>query len=160
MPLSFSPLSTRPLSALPSSGVTLQYMRPIADIAANGWLPSVVAAPLYSMLNEVVEDDTNYIYSPENPTTQQFEVQLGFDAGGSDPGVDTNHSVDIAMIATNQDTTFDFDLVQGTTIIESWSEAVTVAAGVVLREHAFSPANIANITDYTDLRVRGVARAP
>ena len=55
--------------------ITWQYARPISDIAANGWLPSS-GSDLFAMTNETSVNHANYIYSPDNPTTQQFEVKL------------------------------------------------------------------------------------
>ena len=131
------------------------FIYPVADIATNGWLPST-GSDLYAMLDETTVAFTDYIYSPSNPTTQQFEVKLG---SLSDPGVTTGHGVDIALRAMNFDTAFDFNLVQGTTVLDSWTETVTVAAGDVIRTHNFSGAVISAITDRSDLRIRGVARA-
>jgi len=59
----------------PAVTITWQYARPISDIAANGWLPSS-GSDLFAMTNETSVNHANYIYSPDNPTTQQFEVKL------------------------------------------------------------------------------------
>lgn len=142
----------------PTIAVTnLQTAAPIADIASNGWQPSS-GGDLYAMLNEAqIANASNYIFSPNNPTTQQFEVKL---SPLNDPASSANHAVNIGMQAEGLDTTFDFDLVQGTTILDSWSEAVTVAQGHVVRSRTFSGTVADNISDYNDLRIRGVARAP
>lgn len=134
---------------------TLQYLRPISDIAANGWLP-ITGGDLYAMLDEVSADDADYIYSPGNPTTEQFEVKL---SPAGDPLSSSNHIVTLRLQAIGADTNFDLNLVQGTTVLDSWTENVTVAAGVVERSHTLSGAVADSITDYADLRVRGVARA-
>lgn len=136
--------------------VSLQYLRPIVDIAANGWLPST-GSDLYAMLDESVASDADYIYSPPNPTTEQFEVRL---TSGSDPLSSADHVIALRLRAINADTIFDFDLVQNTTILDSWSESVTVVAGAVQRSRTFSGAVADSITDYTNLRIRGIARAP
>jgi hypothetical protein len=134
----------------------LQYARPSSDIAANGWLPSS-GSTLWEMLDETSASDADYIYSPDNPTTQQFEVKL---STVNDPAVSTGHVISIRFVAVNVDTTFDLNLVQNTTVLDSWSEAVTVAEGAVTRQRTLSGAVTDSITDYSNLRIRGVARAP
>jgi Concanavalin A-like lectin/glucanases superfamily len=133
----------------------LQYARPSSDIAANGWLPST-GSDLFAMLDETSASDADYIYSPDNPTTQQFEVKL---STVNDPAVSTGHTISIRLKAINADTNFDLDLVQGTTVLDSWTENVTVAAGAVTRTRTLSGAVADSITQYDDLRIRGVARA-
>jgi hypothetical protein len=139
----------------PLGVVVLQYSRPISDIAANGWLPSS-GPDLYAMLDEVAADDADYIYSPANPTTQQFEVRL---TSVNDPLSSSDHTVTVRLQAIGQDTNFDLNLVQNTTVLDSWTENVTVAASVVQRSRTLSGAVADSITDYTNLRIRGVARA-
>ena len=71
----------------------------------------------------------------------------------------SNHIFDYGLECTGLDTAFDFNCVQGTTVLDSWTETVTVAEGAVVRSHTLPLAAANAITDYTDLRVRGVARA-
>jgi hypothetical protein len=108
------------------------------------------------MLDEASADDADYIYSPEFPATEQFEVKLG---AATDPVSGADHTIDIRLRADGLDTNFDFDLVQGTSVLDSWTESVTVAAGTVTRSRTFAGAVADAITRYDDLRVRGVARA-
>ena len=108
------------------------------------------------MLDEVAADDADYIYSPANPTTQQFEVRL---TSVNDPLSSSDHTVTVRLQAIGQDTNFDLNLVQNTTVLDSWTENVTVAASVVQRSRTLSGAVADSITDYTNLRIRGVARA-
>ena len=135
--------------------VTYQYARPSSDIAAGGWLPST-GGDLYAMLDETAADDADYIYSPDNPTTQQFEVRL---TSLGDPLSSSNHTIAVRLKATGADTNFDLNLVQNTTVLDSWTENVTVAAGVVERSRTLSAAVADSITDYGNLRIRGVAKA-
>ena len=137
------------------AGVTFQYARPSSDIAANGWQPST-GSDMFAMVNEVTRNDANYIYSPNNPTTQQFEMKFAAPTGSI--GTSDNYW-DYALEAVNADVAFDLDLVQGTTVLDSWTETVT--AGTVQEfTHAFTAGVLATITDPSDVRVRGVARAP
>ena len=151
--LGHSAISVLPISSV--AAVALQYARPASDIAAGGWLPST-GANLYAMLDEVAADDADYVYSPANPTTEQFEVKLSL---VTDPLSSANHMITVRLQAINQDTNFDLNLVQNTTVLDSWTESVTAAAGVVERSRTLSGAVADSITDYADLRVRGVARA-
>lgn len=133
----------------------LQSLRPTSDIAADGWLPSS-GSDLFDMLDEPNVNFGDFIYSPDNPTTQKFEVTLAelWPAGTS------GHGVQMGLEAAGQDTDFDFDLVEGATVRDSWTESVTLAQGQVVRDHPFSAGVIAAITNGANLRVRGVARAP
>ena len=137
------------------AGPTLQYARPSSDIATNGWTSSLGGA-LYAALDETAADDADYIYSPNNPTTEQFEVRLSV---ADDPLSSSNHTITVRLQAIGADTNFDLNLVQNTTVLDSWTENVSVAAGVVERSRTLSAAVADSITDYGNLRVRGVARA-
>jgi hypothetical protein len=133
-----------------------QFARPIADVTADGWTPST-GTDLYAMLNEETQDDATYIYSPNNPIAQEFEVQLG---SVGDPGTSADHVVRLGLKAINQTTTFTMSLVQGSspgTVIATWDEVVTVAQGVVTRPYTLSASEANSITNYSDLRIRGVA---
>lgn len=154
MALGYRPLAGAPLASHPVAAAVYQYARPASDIAAGGWLPST-GVDLYAMLDETVADDADYIYSPENPIAQQFEVKL---SAITDPQSSANHTVRIRLWAFRQDTNYDLNLVQGTTVLDSWTENVTEAAGAVTREHILSGAVTDSITDYFDLRIRGIAR--
>ena len=142
-------------AALVKSATAQQYARPTSDIATNSWTAST-GGSLYPMLDETSVDHADFIRSPDNPTTQQFEVKL---SSLTDPGISTGHEISIGLEARFFDTNFDFDLVQGTTVLDSWTEAVAAADGTVIRTRSFSGAVADSITDYSDLRVRGVARA-
>ena len=133
-----------------AAAAAAQLLRPTSDISTNGWTSSLGGA-LYAAVDEVSADDADYIYSPDNPTTQQAEVKFG--AGTGTP---SSVTVRVRLQAIGQDTNFDIDLVQGASILASWTENVTVAAGAVTREHV---AGSISVTDAADLRVRVVARA-
>ena len=79
---------------------------------------------------------------------------------GYDETILSNHIFDYGLECTGADTAFDFNCVQGTTVLDSWTETVTVTEGAVVRSHTLPLAAAEAITDYTDVRVRGVARAP
>jgi hypothetical protein len=155
MAIGTAPIGASPLGGSRAASVTWQYVYPTSDIASNGWLPST-GSDMFAMVDEVTRDDGDFIYSPNDPTTQAFEMKFAAPTGTLGT---TDNYWDYALEARNLDTTFDLNLVQGTTVLDSWSEAVTAGAGVVERTHAFSAGVLATITDKTDVRVRGVARA-
>lgn len=132
-----------------------QVVRPTADISTNGWLSSLGGA-LHDAVNEAPANDADYIYSPDNPTGQIAEVEF---SAGQDPASSTGHIIRLRLQAVALDTNFDLALVQGTTVLDSWTESVTVAAGVVQRERTLSGAVADSITNYADLRLRVGARA-
>ena len=146
----------------PVATVVYQYSYPSSDITKGGWGGydpfTAVNLPLNLVTRDTPPDpdDSTYAYSPINPTTEQFEIRL-FPAG--DPGVNTNHVITLRFQAMNQDTNFDIDLVQNTTVLDSWTENVTAAAGVVERSRTLSGTVADSITQYGDLRIRGIARA-
>ena len=132
-----------------------QFAYPASDIAANGWLPSS-GGDLYAMLDEAAADDADYIYSPDNPTSQQFEVKL---TPTDKPAAGSTMRFRINLRAITLDTDFDIDLVEGATVKDSWTESVTVAEGWVTREHTVASAIVDGMSDFTDLRIRGIASA-
>jgi hypothetical protein len=135
-----------------ASSATPQKVQPASDISTGGWTSSLGGA-LYDALNETTQDDGDYVYSPNNPTTETFEVKL---AAMSDPLSSAGHILRIGLAALNLDTTFDLKLVQGTTVLDSWSETVT-AGTTATRSRTFD-ASVANaISDYTDVRIRVTA---
>jgi hypothetical protein len=140
----------------------LQFSRPDGTVASNGWRaydPFFGGNPsLYLMLDEAAPgDDSDYIYSPTDPTTQQFEVNLAL---AWDPLLSVGHTLTIRFRAVGHDTAFDLDLVQGASILDSWTETITAAEGDAERSHFLTAAVADSITDYADLRLRGIARAP
>lgn len=84
-----------------------------------------------------------------NPT-DQMELKLD---PGTDPGTDLNHKSYFMISHGSNGGTFNFQLKQGATIIESWSQ-FHIGTTATAYSHTFSSSNIANITDYTDLRLR------
>lgn len=133
---------------------TVQRARPSSDISSNGWLPSS-GSDLYAMLDETSYNDSDYIYSPDNPTTQAAEVKF---SAITDPGVNTGHVLRFRLAAVGQDTVFDVYLMCGATQIATWQK--TVIAGVTTTySETLTVGEAGNITDYSDLRIKVVAHA-
>lgn len=70
---------------------------PIQDITVGVWLPSTVAADLYTMIDEVPASDADYIYSPTAPDGDMCEVKITALGGSPGPG-------DIVTIIRHQHT--------------------------------------------------------
>lgn len=132
----------------------IQTGTPTGDISAGAWTDEGSVdndGSLYTSIDEVSSDsDSSYILASTNTTA---EVSLG---ALSDPGIHTGHEIHFWFRATGSGAPerIAVDLVQGTSVIES-SGTYTNRSGTYL-ETTFTIAevNAANITDYTNLRIR------
>jgi len=141
--------------------ITYDYAYPESDITTDSWLNETAGLPLYPSLADSstgTPNDATYIYSPDNPTTQEFEVKFGalYPPTG---GVTTNHYLKYRLRALGMTTSFRMTLMCGATQIAQWTESVTVASGIVAFTKTLSGAEAASITDYANLRLRGRASA-
>jgi hypothetical protein len=141
-------------SATLGAPVVVQKARPGSDISAGGWLPST-GSGLYAMLDETSYNDSDYIYSPDNPTTETAEIKF---TSITDPGVHTGHTLRFRLAAVGQDTVFDVYLMCGATQIATWQKTV-VAGDTTTYTETLTTGEAGNITDYTDLRIKVVAHA-
>jgi hypothetical protein len=141
-------------SATLGAPVVVQKARPGSDISAGGWLPST-GSDLYAMLDETSYNDSDYIYSPDNPTTETAEIKF---TSITDPGVHTGHTLRFRLAAVGQDTVFDVYLMCGATQIATWQKTV-VAGDTTTYTETLTTGEAGNITDYTDLRIKVVAHA-
>lgn len=123
-------------------GVTLVKVRPISDISAGAWTPST-GATLYGVLDESTYDDADYI-----TTTSASSAEVKF-AAANDPGVHTNHIIYYRAKGTG---TLEARLYQGATLISTHNPTLT--ASFQTFTWSITSGEAANITDYTDLRVR------
>jgi hypothetical protein len=132
-----------------SGGLEPRYGRPIEDISAGDWLPSA-GSDLFAMLDETPASDTDYVYVTSAST---FEVKLTMLA---DPTSSTGHKVSFRVPdGFTPHGNLRVTLRQGATEIAEIHDG-TVAADTVY-SHTLSGAEADAITDYTDLRVRGVS---
>jgi hypothetical protein len=120
-------------------------LRPYADIAANGWLPST-GTDLYAMIDEVDAADADYDRSPENPSGQLMEVRL---TAGLTPLAGTR-TLRYRLQAINGPTHFAIDLVENTTVVQSWTHDLNVTDGAV----TFTQTVTGSVTNYGNLRLR------
>ena len=122
---------------MPNAAV--QLLAPSSDISAGTWTPSS-GGSLFAMLNESVANDATF-----DVTSQASTFKVGI-AAGANPGVTTGHVVRYRIIGSQT-----VSLMQGVTVIASWSQAPTVMTTFV---QAVTSIQAATITDYTTLSLQ------
>jgi len=132
-----------------------QFARPSADVTTGGWTPyTSVPGTLYVHIDEIVRNDADYIYSPLSPNGANLvEVLL---STVTDPQSDQDHWVRYSYqknSAVGQVIDLTFALLQGTTVIASWTH-LDIPATWQQQNQLLTPAQAAAITDYSDLRIR------
>jgi hypothetical protein len=132
-----------------------QKARPIYDIAKNvsGWSPT----PVYDRINEPAPDDTTYVSSSNNPQGDTFEVKLA-QMGWPEAGVDFL-TVRLQQVGGGSDSVT-ITLLQGNGTIIASRQVQAPASFANAFGPPLSPAEIALITDYSDLHVRVTAGFP
>lgn len=126
-----------------------QFGRPASDLANNGpWLP-VPASPttLFDKLNEATPDDANYVTITSSSFSVVFTVGL---SALIDPIFRINHIVYIRLRCSNS-TGISWNLKQGATSIYAPAGTIAVTDVFTTRSFVVLPANLAAITDYTQL---------
>jgi hypothetical protein len=101
--------------------------------------------PLYIQLNEASPNDATAITT----TTVGAYYECGLTTVNT-PSVDTAHIVRIRAKAVGA--VFKLGVYQNTTLIEEWTETLTDAWATY--QHTLDAGNVANISDYTALRLR------
>lgn len=135
-----------------------QIVKPISTITIDSWQGTTdginFGTDLHTYIDEFIasaDDNGSYILiSAFDPGTYTCEVK--FDSL-IDPAIHTGHTLRFRTIRggfSNQ--TINISLYQGTTLI--YSSAITATASYATSTFTLSEAQAANITDYTDLRVR------
>ena len=129
-----------------------QYARPDGDITRTG-----VGGGTYADIDEVSPSDSDFIYGAKN-TAVTFECSL---SDPNAPSVDTDHVIRYRVVKLN-DTTPDGGgnavyvtayLYQGTTLIATDTQR-TLTGTWTQYDWAVGSGDIANISDYSDLRLR------
>lgn len=140
---------------------SLNALRPnstISDGAGHEWKTDAGLNTLHLALDEIIDysssaGDADYIVETAG-SSATFELGLG---AGTDPGTDSNFFLRYRvkkLVAGSCSITW--TLKQGGTTIESWSDTGIDPGNsfvFVQGSHAFSSVNIANITDFTTLRI-------
>ena len=119
--------------------------RPIADVSTGDWLPSA-GVILYEMIDEVEADDTSYIYINGAGSCEFLLSPLAA------PSILSAHALRY-RIRCDQGRTLTVTFRQGSTEIASWLYNPAPVTPQTFTSY-LSAAQIGNITDYTDLRVR------
>lgn len=139
----------------------LQFARPDGDVTVTGWANEEgEGTDLYESIGEEEVDDSTYVVSPAAPSASQSTFSL---EDISNPGVSTGHILRwrYKVPATTGAWTVKAALLELTTLIEEDSATGTSATDDwVQRDFAMTPASVATITDYADLRVRLEATVP
>lgn len=136
---------------VPIVGVQSAY--PIADNSNNDWTDQDGGATdLYTVLDETVPDDADYVMSPFEAGPSMVEFQL---SSVPDPEVFEGHKVRYRYKKDPPDTIFRLTvrLVQGTTTIAEWVHE-DILHPFILIEQELTPTQADSITDYSDLRLQ------
>ena len=110
---------------------------------------------LFSVVNEEMPSDADYIQSVVNPTHAPFELKLG---NMVDPGIHTNHKLTIRLrksLASGNHSA-KIQLFDGSTLITEFIE-LNLTEHFTNKEFSLSEVEASNITNYNNLRVRIIA---
>lgn len=134
-----------------TAGQTQYALRPDGDIVDGVWKDQASGSDLYAAMDEPSWIDTDYVWDEHAQAGDSFEVSL------SDPGFTPDTGAHIvrwraARIANTETVTVKCELVQGTTVIASDQQVLTGSFQTF--EYSLSAPEIANITNYNDLRLR------
>jgi hypothetical protein len=135
-----------------ATGTTPQALRPGSDVTTTGWTVTGGTGSKASAVDEPTADDTDYVQSPANPNgTQPIEFLL---APGVPPGSLTGITLSLRMqtVSALSDSVV-ITLRQGATVISTWTETGVTSAWQTF-VYSVTPTEAAQITDWTDLRVR------
>jgi len=127
------------------SGAVVQLIRPTSDISSGAWTPST-GSDLFSMLDETVADDNDYIV-----TTSTSTAEVGL-SSASDPAVSTGHIIRYRAKGTG---TLTVKLMQGATTIATHVPTLTTSFQTFT--FTLSGAEADSITDYSNLRLQFVS---
>lgn len=129
---------------------TVQYGRPISDISSGNWTPST-GIDLYAVLDEVRPDNSDYVSSGLNPSSDTFEVKL---TSLTDPAVSSKYYVRYRYKKQGSGTlNLTCYLMEGATQRDTWSHN-DIGTFFEQYQRTFSQAVIDSIVDHTNLRVR------
>lgn len=123
-----------------------QFARPTSDITTGSW----VVTPLWSKVDEVSADDSDYITSVTNADTMECAV-----SSLTDPVSSTGHVIRLRAQATGSGAVerINLGLVQGTTVIAT--ALTTITRGSFNNfSLTLSAGEADSITNYGDLRIR------
>ena len=132
---------------LSNAGTALKYLAPDADSSDGSWIDKSGGTSLFASIDELSVDDTDFIISSINPSSDTCKIRL------SDPGVtpDQPFIVQYRYKKTGSQTIdLRIRLLQATTEIASWTQA-GISETYTTGEQTLSGAQFAAITDFNDL---------
>lgn len=137
-----------------------QFARPNADDTDANWVKSTGGnTDLYTMIDEAVADDSDYIESGSAPSDDECIVDI---STITDPAVSTGHIVRYRYkkdIAAGASINLTVGLYQDTTKIAEQSHT-GISSNWTAGSFTLSEAETDNITDYSDLKLRFKANQP
>ena len=130
------------------------FIRPDGDQSIGQWTDELGGTTnIYQSIDEPAPPiDSDYIQSPFAPQTQSYICTL---SDALDPGLDTGHTLRYRyrkFPVTSQQVDLTVVLLQGVAELTSWNH-INVASGWIIANQLISSGIVANITDYTDLRL-------
>jgi hypothetical protein len=129
------------------AATTTTYARPTTDITTGGWVASGAASLAAALAEAYTSIDLSTLANITGAGT--FEVKIGT---LTDPGGATDTVVAYVLSGTGS-ASFQVDLVQGTSVIATFTET-NVPTLPTYYEHSLTGAQVASITDRSDLRLR------
>jgi hypothetical protein len=127
---------------------SLNSAYPISDITVGNW----TSAPLYEKIDEVTPNDGDVITSPQKPTNETCEIELG---NLTAPTNKTSHTVKYRFrkVLSSHSLNFTVALYDGNTLIAQKTHT-DITTDWVDGTLNLSSAEATSITNYSDLRVR------
>ena len=130
------------------------FIRPDGDQSIGQWTDELGGTTnIYQSIDEPAPPiDSDYIQSPFAPQTQSYICTL---SDALDPGLDTGHTLSYRyrkFPVTNQQVDLTAVFLQGAVELTSWTH-VNVSSGWITANQLIPSGIVANITDYTDLRL-------
>ena len=133
-------------------------LRPDADVTVGGWRNESGGTTLYASLNETSSNDATYIQSADNPSSSDY-----FEVGLSNPtGTPTNGPFKYRIFKKLNNAAvvnMKVALMQGSTEIASWRHDDISNTPTEYSQTLTGP-QFSAITDFTDLRIRGIPNPP
>jgi hypothetical protein len=128
-------------------GVILVYLRPDADHTDGSWTNELGGTELYSSIDEITPNDSDYVQSSDNPSADTFRVRMSNPSGGVTRPFKVRYRI-------GKSSSSRIDIVarvfQGTTQVVSWTHE-DIAESLTTITQTLSQAEFEAISDPYDL---------
>jgi hypothetical protein len=134
----------------------IEYLRPDADDVDGGWTNELDGTTLFSSIDEVTEDDSDFIKSSLTPSADMARIRI------SDPSTALAEPFHVEYRYKKLGVpTVDLvvRLKQGTTQIAAWTHS-NIADSFVTTTQTLSSGEFSSITDFTNLFIELEANTP